>query len=437
MNKGIYGIIDLFNSNRTIVSIGSQEVVLSLQKLFPNSKVERYPSGQHKSSWDIPEQWELLSASLKRIKTNEILFTHKTSPLFIAPYSKSIDQIFTKSELSKITVFDSFNEEEFKYQHRLAYDSNKRLNEVCISIPSKVFNTFEDSENFHLEVEVKTKPGNLEIFNHAIKGGSGSTVYFLSHYCHPGQINDGLAGVVTCARVMERISNEFTNLKYSYNFLAFPETIGSSVFVAEHISEMKDGLFAIFAEMPGAHSDFRVTTSRRNKTYVDRVVEFVLKESNKNFTKVAFRNGWGNDEMVFDSPVVGIPSTSIDRAPFNSYHTSGDNLSEFSFEKLEETVDVIVGVIKILESDYIPSPNYVVPPQLSKLNLYKDWKEDRHFYDYTMSLLDLASSGKSLFDIAISENIPIDFANTFYTSLSEHGLINKNNLSASYTRILF
>jgi aminopeptidase-like protein len=218
--------------------------------------------------------------------------------------------------------------------------------------------------------------------------------------------------------------------------LSFPETIGSSVYLHSRKSEIGQSFFSIFSEMPGAVSSIRITSSRRKHTYIDRLIQKTLQEFNLPFNLVDFRGGWGNDEMVFDSTTVGIPSISVDRAPFPEYHLSSDNSVNFNVENVEIIVDLITRSLLFFDRDFIPAAKFIVPPQLSRIGLYKDWSTDKVEYSEVMALLDAVGQGKSVVDIAISLNISIEKAFEFFESLSENNLILKTDITPEYTRIL-
>ena len=435
LNNGFFeGILALISECRTVVSDGSDKVVEHLSEYVSNSTIYEYPTGAHESNWEIPPSWNLKSAYLRELHSGKIIVSHLDSVMFVAPYSKSCNLKLDKSELLEITRFDFMRPDDYVYEHRLAYDPNRTLNEVILSIPFKVLEQLSNESKFELYVDATVSPGKMKVFEAKIQGSSKSSVYLLSHFCHPGQLNDGLAGVYVMGRVYERISNEINNSKYSYRWLAFPETIGTSVYAHSQFKDVSSALFSIFSEMPGAKSPIRVTASRRKNSYVDRIIAVALQQEDIPYSKVPFRGGWGNDEMVFDSPILGVPSISIDRAPFIHYHRSSDNLENFDFTKAEEIVNLIFSIIKLLEQDYIPTPNFIVPPQLSSLGLYADWKSDKEKYDETMILLDEINSGNSVIDIAIKNKIKIDWAFSFYERLYDKDLLSKRLIQPEYSR---
>lgn len=427
-------LANLVNSHRTIVSDGSSRVVDVLKNFFIEGKVLEFESGDHKSGWYIPQEWQLKKAELREHASGALIYSNLNSPLFIAPYSQSAELLLDKNGLRELITFSESNPDALRYQHRLAYDPRRNMKEVSISIPKSLFDSLSDNHLYSLSVKSEIKPGSMKIFDLTIPGICNESVLLLSHVCHTGQWNDGLAGVLVMSMVADNLRKRRNLLKYSYSLLAFPETIGSSVYLYEHSNLLESALFTIFSEMPGAYGDLRVAQTRRGNSYIDRLASHVLKSRGVKYTSVEFRNGWGNDEMVFDSVFSGIPSISIDRAPFEHYHLSTDTLGNSSLVNLYKVVNIVTEICLLLESDYIPFPNFFVTPQLSRLGLYKDWTNDRASYDQTSLLLDELPSGKSVFDIAYSSSIPFEDALNFYNTLGDHSLIEKRNISASYTR---
>ena len=156
---------------------------------------------------------------------------------------------------------------------------------------------------------------------------------------------------------MDRIISSHSKPRHGYKALIMPETIGSSVYAATHEDELDNTIGAVFSEMGGADEGLQLVFSRRGDTYIDRVFLYVLQKQGKLPCRfIPFRHGWGNDELVFDSPGLGVPVVSMDRHPFSAYHTHHDNMSLVKLSKLEEVVEVLTGVVDTLEQDFIPRP---------------------------------------------------------------------------------
>ena len=212
----------------------------------------------------------------------------------------------------------------FLYEFRLAYNAQRRLKDWRITLPYHRVESLSDGP-FNVDIQVETKSGEMLIGEFSHVGTEGSWFTLLSHYCHIAQANDGLAGVAVMFETVKRIKQKYPNSKHGYKAIAMPETIGSSVYAATHEDEMDATIGAVFSEMGGADADLQLVYSRRGDTYIDRVFLHVLQKRGKLPCRtIPFRRGWGNDELVFDAPGVGVPVVSLDRYPFEAYHTHYD-----------------------------------------------------------------------------------------------------------------
>ena len=132
----------------------------------------------------------------------------------------------------------------------------------------------------------------------------------------------------------------------------------------------------------------------------------------------------GNDEQVFDSPGLGVPTVSLDRYPFEAY-THYDIMDLVKLDKLEEVVEIMIEVADTLERDYIPKQLNRVPVYLTRFDLYSDWTYQREQYDVTVQMLDLIWSGKSILDIALTVGVDFDIVEKFFDEFLTNGLIEK------------
>jgi aminopeptidase-like protein len=424
-------IIDnLLNLNRTIVSSDCDRCMAALAEEIPFT-VHRYPSGSEYGTWEIPLEWNVIKAELT--DGERVLAAYAEHPLFLAPYSCAFTGWVSREELMKHVQTSPDAQDAYPYEYRIALDYRRRLNEWRIALPHRLAMGLDQPQYF-VDIQVETKPGHMLVGESTLKGDDGCTFAFLTHLCHPGQANDGLAGVAVGVEVMKRLKLEFPEPKHNYQLLVMPETVGSSVFLSDNDNLIESYLGSIFIEMAGIKSPIRLGLTRRGDTYVDRVFNQVMIERESDFTTCAFREHWGNDELVFDSAGVGIPGASIERYPFKEYHTSADDLAATDESRLQELVDILVHAVRVMESDFIPVPRQKVPIYLTRYDLYADFETERADHDINLGVTDLLWSGTSAFDIAHQLGVPFQRVHMLLTRYLELGLIGAGPITPDYFR---
>jgi len=421
----------LLLKNRTIVSSDVAQCMDIVSEKYP-IKLHKYPTDAEYQSWPIPPEWNVLKATLS--DGDRVTASYEESPLFLAPYSLPFSGTVSREELIEHTFTNPQKPDAFCYEFRLAYNYQRRLSEWRLSMPHDRLMALPEGP-FQVEIDVEVKPGNMLVGDYSHPGSSGYWFTFLAHYCHPGQANDGIAGVAVMLEALDRITRIYPNPKYGYKSLIMPETIGSSVYAAENMQELDNTIGGVFSEMAGADEPLQLVFSRRADTYIDRVFLHVLNKQGKLPCRyVDFRKGWGNDELVFDAPGVGVPVVSMDRHPFAAYHTHHDNMELIELQRLEEVVDILLGVVEVLETDYIPRLHNRVPVYLTRYDLYADWTHERQQYDINILLLDSMWSGLSVLDIALKHELDPDMVRAYIDRFAQLELLEKQAVTPDYSR---
>jgi len=122
---------------------------------------------------------------------------------------------------------------------------------------------------------------------------------------------------------------------------------------------------------------------------------------------------YGYDERQFCSPGFDLPVGLLERSKygeFPEYHTSADNLGFISAAHLEESFQMIVRILDVLENDGIyVSRNPKCEPQLGKRGLYQAIGGDKDAARKQMAMLwalNLADGEHSVLDMAERAGIP-------------------------------
>lgn len=420
----------LLLKNRTIVSRDVEECMAFLAGQLPMT-LHRYPTGQEYGTWVIPPRWDLVKGILSDGE-KEIL-SHRDQPLFVAPYSKGFTGWVTKEELLKHVRSSSLVPDGLLYEYRFACDFRKRLTDWAISLPHQMLASL-NKPKYWVDIQVDTFEGEMLIGESTHRGSSSATFALMAHLCHPGQANDGLAGVALGLEVMRRIRREFPNPRLTYQLLIWPETFGSAVYLASDESRIDSYLGALFLEMVGIRSPIRFAHTARGNTYIDRVMLEALARKGGKFDTCSFLESWGNDERIFDSPGVGIPAGSLERHPFRFYHTSRDDLAATDSDALEQMAELLMEAVRIMEADFIPRPRQRIPVYLTRFGLYADWEQQRADYDTNAKIMELFWKEMSVFDIAQILKLPHAKVKMFVSQFVHHGLVEEKPITPEYAR---
>jgi aminopeptidase-like protein len=280
-------------------------------------------------------------------------------------------------------------------------------------LPKNTFDQLPRDGQYHAVIrsEFLKDPGGFSVATGVVDpfGGkveSAGEIIISSHICHPMQANDDLSGTVTALGVAKRLTeNPLPAGSMSVRFWFGPETIGTISYLAHHedlIPKMKAG---IFAEMTGNHNVIAWHHSWQHDHLLDKITAYVL--GKKQHLERVFADAPANDERVINGPGVNIPCISINRWPYDEYHSSDDNPDIIYEEMLQECVDIIEEIVRIFGSNYIPKRRYRGPIFLSRYGLYVDWQENWELNRALEKIMMMFDGNYSIFEIA--QEIHLDY----------------------------
>lgn len=412
-------IKDIWLKRRDIVSDGFDEALEYISKIIP-LKIRKIPSGTKCWTWKVPEKWSVKEACIEDLKGNQLLDL-KDHPLHIISYSLPIDKIVAKEELMRHLYTNPKRPGaipfEFKYYERdwgfcVQHNKLKRFTK----------------DKYKVFIDSKFEKGNLKVGDFTIKGKSGETIVIVAHLCHPAMANDdasGVAALVDIAKALKKRSNNYT-----YKFLLLPETIGSIAYLSQNENVIPKLKYGIFLEMLGNDNIHALQLSRQGNTRLDRIARYVMKKKLADFREGPFRKVVCNDEMAFNGPGVNIPMISVSRYPYPEYHTSDDNLDIISEKRLVESRDLVLEILDILDSDYVPRRKFKGPVFLSGYGLWVDWQINPTLSENIEQIMLRLEGDKSVFDIV--EELGMDYheVRAFLDKFFKNNLIEKKNDSS-------
>jgi len=400
----------LYPLHRTLASDGTDEALRIIEKQMPSdacTKVETYTPGTPVWTWVVPERYVVHEAYLE-ILGGERVVDFVDNPLHLVSYSLPIDRTLSWEELEP----HLYTNEKRPWAVPWIFKYYERSWGFCLA--KQVFDELPRDARYRAVIRAEFKTDSEDGFRvstgvvHPVGGPAPSAGEILvsSHVCHPMQANDDLAGVVTAIGVARRLSqNPLPAGSMSVRFWFGPETIGTIAYLAHHedlIPKIKGG---IFVEMTGNQNTIAWHHSRQHNHLIDRITAYVFKKINH--VEREFAAAPANDERVINGPGVNIPCISVNRWPYDEYHTSDDNLEIIHEGMLQDAVDFSEEIVRIFATNYIPRRKFRGPVFLSGYGLWVDWKENWALNRSIEKIMMLLEGTHSIFDIA--EEVGLDY----------------------------
>ncbi|MFC1821089.1 DUF4910 domain-containing protein [Thermodesulfobacteriota bacterium] len=382
------------------------------------------------NGWIVPYSWHAKKAEI--VKDGKIIYDGMKNPLGVMGYAKSFQGKVDLDELKRHLTYRKDCPNAIGYHCDYYY--KPWLSDWGFSVPYSLYKTLEPGE-YGIDLQTVFSNGTMKICDYFLQGESNETIIINAHNCHAGQANDDISGVVVGVELMKQMVNQ--KMKYSYRLIICPEHLGT-VFYLSGIKEdqLSPFKYCIFLEALGNNNRPALQESFTGESTLDKAFHHFLTHNHPDYFSDRFRKIIGNDETVWESPGFEIPTVSFSRFPFSEYHTSMDNEDIISEEKLEESVETVLGVLDILESNCcikrkfkgliaLGNPKYdlyISPgtdPSIS-VSLFKDQKK----WNYLMDCLPRYFDEKtSVLDIAERHKLPFNEVYNYIHKFLKKGLV--------------
>ena len=453
-NKGVDNFYRLFEM---LVPMERCHICDEMEKAY-NMLVDHYSGSRIITSspkseingWKIPPGWKCIKADLKDEYGN-IIASKKDHILSVFTYSPSIKLTLSLDELDSHLFSDPSRPDLICFHFRNQYRHWDPQWGFCI--PHKKRLSLSKSTKYHVDIETKFDYNKNLIqsdYNH--QGKSSKTFLLVGHFDHPGQANDGLAGCIAAYEIIKRLKDKSTY--YSYRSFASVEIVGSIYYLDASKKEGIEFEEALFLGFSAIDSPLIYQTSYKGNSYMDRIIKYLfeIKNSSKIYNH---RELIGNDENVYDSVGYNIPTGTLMRWPFNQYHTNNDSLDNSREENIEYTINFVLEIINIIETDYyvcalfqglpcLANPEIDLYLSLDNISGVSDTKNadttktgfqlsikdisyikqnDSNLYELMQNVIRMADGNSTVLDIAEKVKLPYGIVYKYILALKEKGLV--------------
>ena len=413
---------DLFPICRSITGLGVRTTLQYIQKLVPDLTIHSVPTGTKAFDWTVPDEWTIRDAYIADSSGTRIV-DFKNCNLHVVGYSEPVNSLLPLEELDK--HLHSLPEQPNAIPYVTSYYS--RYWGFCISHAQR---QSLRPGLYQCVIDSDLRAGCLNYGEVLIPGGSTQEVLLSTYICHPSLANNELSGPVV-ATALARWLTSLHPRRYSYRVLFIPETIGSIVYLSQHVNYLRAHVVAGFnISCVGDQGAYSYIPSRNGRTISDKAALHALRHLDANFIRYTWLSR-GSDERQYCAPGVDLPIATIMRTRFGDYpeyHTSFDDLSVVTPAGLEGGFTALKLAIGILEHNCYPMVTMLCEPQLGKHGLRTtlgggtaNWLGESvalyanllTFSDGNRSLLEIAE----LIGVTFWELIPI------FNTLLERGLV--------------
>jgi aminopeptidase-like protein len=403
-------LAEFYQLHRTLASDDQDKTLEIIGFYMPDSSnytIETYTPLEQAWTWKVPERYVVHEAYLE-IEGGERVVDFKNNPLHIVSYSLPIDGTFTFEELQPHLHFNEKRPHTIPWVFKY-YD---RVWGFCLS--KNIFDKLPRDKKYRavIKSEFVTDPKQgFKIATAVIHPEGGANpeageIVIQAHTCHPMQANDDGAGVVSAIDLARRLAEKLLPAgSMSVRFWFGPETIGTIVWLSHNEYLIQNMRGSIFMEMTGNKNKIAWHHTRQHNHVLDRIANSVVK--NIQHEERNFADYPPNDERVMNGPGVNVPSISINRWPYDEYHTTDDNLDIIHDDMLSGAAEIAEQVVRIFATNYIPKRTFRGPVFLSGNGLWVDWHENLALNRAIEKIMMRFEGAHSVFDIA--EQVGLDY----------------------------
>jgi aminopeptidase-like protein len=396
-------LAEFFPLHRTLASDGQDETLAIIGTQMPESSgyaVQTYAPLAPAWTWQVPERYVVTEAYLE-IQGGERVVDFKVNPLHLVSYSVPVDRLLSFEQLQPHLHFNE------KRPHAVPWVFKYYDRDWGFCLPKNVLDRLPRDKTYHAVIRSEFLSDPSQGFKtaaavvHPVGGPNpeAGELIVQAHTCHPMQANDDGSGVVSAIELARRlVEHPLPAGSMSVRFWFGPETIGTIVYLSHNENVIQNLRGGIFMEMTGNRNRLAWHHTRQDNHLLDRVAHRVMRD--RVHDEREFGAAPANDERVINGPGVNVPCISINRWPYDEYHTTDDNLDIIHEDMLLGAADAAEEIIRIYATNYIPRRNFRGPVFLSGNGLWVDWRENWALNRSIEKIMMRFEGQHSVFDIA-------------------------------------
>lgn len=399
---------ELFPICRSITGHGVRETLRILQQRAPVEIVE-VPTGTPAFDWTVPKEWNIRAAYIRDPRGNTIV-DFRNHSLHVVGYSIAVRRRMPLAELRPRLHADPAHPDWIPY--RTSY--YKPDWGFCLT--QRQLDSLEDGD-YEVVIDASLEDGSLTYGECYLPGAIEDEIFLSTHVCHPSMCNDNLSGIAIAAALAEKFAAR--SRRHSVRIVFVPGCIGAIAWLARNEATVDRIRHGLVITGSGDSGGFTYKRSRRGNAPIDRAAAHFLKHSGAPHRIDDF-SPWGYDERQYCSPGFNLPVGCFSRTPhgeYPEYHSSADNLDFVRPERLEESLDALLGILDVVDrDDRFQNLSPKCEPQLGRRGLFRTTGgSSLGAADLArLWVLNFSDSEHSLLDIAERSGIP--FATIAYAA---------------------
>jgi len=327
---------------RSITGDGVRRTLDIIGETLPLQRLE-VPSGTPVFDWEVPREWNIRDAYIAGPDGARVV-DFKAHNLHVVNYSVPVRARMSRDELEP--HLHSLPDRPDSIPYRTTYWREQWG--FCLRHSDRVN---LGPGPYDVVIDSSLAPGSLSYAECVVPGSDAGEALVYTHTCHPSLANDNLTGIVVAAQLARLLREERPRL--TWRFIFGPGTIGSLTWLARNEHRLAGVRGGLTLGLLGDTSPLTYKCSRLGQTVTDRVATFVLERSGRPHRVVDFEP-YGYDERQFCSPGFDLPVGRLSRAQhgdYPQYHTSDDDLSIVSADRLGESMSIAAAWIATFDAN--------------------------------------------------------------------------------------